>query len=202
MTTYAYAGVDTIVDGLLGPEIGYACDVGANDGTFFSNTKMFEDNGWTVLCVEPNPLLAEAGAACRKIWKQVACGPEDLEEGDFWAIGGPPYASHSALAVGDGPIEGRRLPYGVGQPPEELRFKVLVRRLDRLLEEAEFPRLDYLTIDAEGYEKEIMKGFTIERWKPRVIVLEDNYGDVTPPAGYALVRRVHVDNIFQREPDA
>jgi hypothetical protein len=81
--------------------------------------------------------------------------------------------------------------------------KVRVRTLDRLLEEAGFPRLDLLTIDVEGYEDEVLKGFTIERWKPQFIVVEDCDG-CSPltkyqlPDGYEEMPRCHLDRIWRR----
>lgn len=48
--------VDKIIEELL-PEgfVGYAADVGAANGIVDSNTYLFEQRGWKVLCVEPNP---------------------------------------------------------------------------------------------------------------------------------------------------
>jgi FkbM family methyltransferase len=189
MTCYSSNGVDAIVKDLL-PPIGWACDVGANDGEFYSNSLALEESGWTVLCVEPNPLLMEAGSKRRKLWRSVAAGPDDLEEQQYVAFGSYPYAPSSAL------YPNRHSP---GAEPV-LRCMVPVRRLDRILEEAGFHRLDYLTIDAEGYEPEIMQGFTIERWKPKVIVIETINGPGKTPAGYRLHSRHEYDDIFTRGP--
>jgi len=90
---------------------------------------------------------------------------------------------------GDGPDGGSEL------------FEVRTRRLDRLLEEAGFPKLDYLTIDVEGWEPQVMAGFTVERWKPKVIVLEDVANNRVDIPGYDIVSRHEYDNIYvRREP--
>ena len=34
---------------------GYAVEIGALDGQYISNTWLLEQNGWTCLCIEPNP---------------------------------------------------------------------------------------------------------------------------------------------------
>jgi len=189
MSEYSGNNVDDIVRPFL-PDIGWACDVGASDGVFFSNTLAFEERGWTVLCIEANPLLAEKGQSRRKLWRAVAAGAEDAEDREFFAYGSEPYPSWSSLA----PIKSTP-----GQRPIHA-FKVPVRRLDRLLEEVGFDRLDFLTIDAEGYEPEILAGFTVERWKPKVIVAESwKEGTLATPPGYSLIRRVEYDNIFIRE---
>jgi len=176
---YSSNGVDAYIEPLL-PEVGFACDVGANDGKMFSNSLCFEEKGWTVICVEPNPLLVEEGSSVRKLWRQVACGSED-GVATFYASGGHPYASDSSIDLGR------------GQP-----FEVQVLRLDRVLEEAGFRRLDYLTVDVESWEPQVMAGFTLERWRPKIIVLESWKDDLATPEGYTRLGRKEFDNIYQR----
>jgi FkbM family methyltransferase len=184
---------DNLVDEYLcnhTDDFGYACEVGANTGTAGSNTLALEQLGWLVLCVEPNPMLEPEGRAARKLWRRVACGAEDSEYGLFKVVGTHPYASYSGL----------ELRYG-GTSTTEISVKV--RTLDRLLEEAGFPRLDVLTIDAEGYEDEVLNGFTVERWKPKFIVVEDCDGSsmltkYQLPEGYEEMPRCHFDRIWRR----
>ena len=174
-------GVDAFLKQHL-PDFGYACDVGANDGIFFSNTLHYENLGWLVLCIEPNPLLEQEGRLKRRLWRQVAAGRENGEM-QFTACGQPPYASDSGMRPDLG-----------GQ-----KFTVKVRKLDDLLEEAGFPRLDFLTIDCEGWEDEVMAGFTIERWKPKIIVREDWHGNGPVIPGYTWVQKNEFDNIYLRD---
>lgn len=191
MTYYSDNGVDAFIEPML-PETGYACDVGANLGDHYSNTFHLEEKGWTVLCVEPNPLLEEYGRSKRKLWRQVACGVGDVEEWPFTAYDAWPHAGHSSL--------GNESRYGVPGTPQT--FKVKIRRVDRLLEEAGFPALDFLTIDVEGWELEVLAGFTVERWNPGVIVFEDyldRYGYVSFP-GYEFVDKLVYDRIYRRLP--
>ena len=74
-----------------------------------------------------------------------------------------------------------------------------VRRLDRLLAEAGFSCLHYLNIDVEGYENEVLAGFTVERWKPLVMVIESWDDDLVTPPGYTQVHRAGKDNIYRRD---
>lgn len=181
-------GVDAAVDKVFGDYVGHACDVGANDGLFFSNTMFFEQKGWTVLCVEPNPLLAEAGRKNRRLWREVACSAEDAELATFKSVKGNNHASSSAL-MPEGHADGADL------------FQVRVRRLDRVLDEAGFPKLDYLTVDVENWERQVMAGFTVERWKPKVIVLEEWTEEVIQIPGYDMTSRHEYDNVYvRREP--
>ena len=187
--SYSDNTVDLSVLPIFDGFVGYACDVGANDGRCNSNTLMFEEAGWTVLCIEPNPLLEEKGRLARKLWRQVACGAEDEDEAEFYSIEGhDTFASASAL-------RNKSLPEVTAW---HKTFLVAVRTLDRLLEEAGFSRLDYLTVDVEGWEREVMKGFSVERWKPKVIVLEEWTDEAIAIPGYSIVQRKSYDNIYKR----
>lgn len=161
-------GIDKAVEFLL-PDIGYAVDVGANNGICLSNTKLFEDKGWTVLCVEANPLLLEEGRQNRKLWVQAACGAVDAEDVVFTSCGEYPYAAGSGFH-----------PYS--NELAKVEFKVKMRRLDTLLEEAGFPKLDLLSIDVEWAEMEVLRGLSFDVWKPTVVIAEA----LAPPQVYEL----------------
>lgn len=180
--------VETLIIPQL-PKIGYACEVGANDGVANSQSLPFEESGWTVLCIEPNPRLAEDGKKARKLWVEAAAGANDVEEHPFYAYG----------TDGRGPsISGIAYYPQYGNHGPTMTDIVKVRRLDRLLDEAGFPGLDLLIIDVEGHEKSVLKGFTIERWKPAVMVIESLDNRFTTPDGYVKYNRHTVDNIYVR----
>lgn len=67
--------------------------------------------------------------------------------------------------------------------------------LDSILAEAGCPtRFDFLSIDVEGHEIEVLRGFDIARWRPRLILLEDHVADLSKhrylvAAGYRIIRR-------------
>src|SRR6185436_6268240 len=165
MAYYSSNGVDREVEQYL-PSWGYACDVGANDGAFSSNSLCFEQMGWYVLCVEPNPVFEQEARKHRKLWRQVAVSDKN-GEALFTQFGPYPWGG-SGLKD----LKGLRNNYP-GEPV--LEMMVPTRKLDTILEEAGFPRLDYLTVDCEGCEPEVLAGFTVERWKPRVMVFENNH---------------------------
>ncbi len=163
--------------------------MGASDGEFLSNSLHFEEKGWYVLCVEPNPLLEVDGRSKRKLWRAVGASDQDGER-QFSIAGDKPWASHCGFH-----IEMSGMPSGAS-----IRvFIVQCLRLDRILEESGFPRLDYLTIDAQWHEPQILAGLTLERWKPTIVVVEDVSGDTTPTlAGYEKIHRSEVDTVFRR----
>lgn len=171
------------------PDFGYAADVGANDGAFLSNSLWLEEKGWIVLCIEANPLLAERGRSIRKLWRSVGVSDIDCDAHAFTMHGTDSWASYSSL--------GETARYD--EMAQGAKIHVPVRRLDRLLEEAGFPRLDLLTIDVEGWEQEVIAGAALERWKPKVLIYEDYYGRYAPPTHYHVIGTVGVDRVCERE---
>lgn len=197
MNYYSDNGIDTVVEDML-PTFGYACDVGANNGHTGSNSLHFEEKGWIVLCIEPNPSLEKEGRERRKLWRQVAASNQS-GEAMFTQAGNYPYASNSGLAPRYG---------GFGAPSVQVCTQVKTETLDLLLEQAGFPRLDYLCVDCEGWEPEVMQGFTIERWKPKIMVIENfiNARGAELPQfefqGYEYVGRWGVDEVYSRKEEA
>lgn len=184
--------VPAVVSEIFGDFVGHACEVGANDGVFGSMTLGLEKSGWTVLCVEANPECAESGRKFRRQWMSVAAGAVDSDAHPFSIF------SEGAVAPGDSAL-GTESRYRLGSPPQAKRtFTVPVRRLDRILEEAGFPRLDLLMVDVEGWEPEVLAGINLFRWNPRVIVLEDWMDSYPSIYGYGRVRRMGYDNIYVR----
>ena len=172
----------------LVPDFGYAADVGACDGVYADNTKWLEDMGWKVLCIEPNPVVEEALRRNRKLVKAVACGAEDRAAAQYYSCGAFPHACDSGL-LKDSRHAGAHI---------TSIHAVQVRTLDGLLEEAEFPSLDYLSIDVEGYEDQVWAGFSLDRWRPTIMVIESVKDDFPTPDGYTKHRWAHLDSVFVR----
>jgi FkbM family methyltransferase len=155
---------DVFVEPFL-PQFGFACEVGANDGIRESDTLLFEKKGWTVLCIEPNPLLTVALSQNRKLWRAVACGSERADDMEFVICGVYPYDSSSGFHTGTGAYPCPN--------PKIVHVKVLPLR--DVLEDVKFPRLDLLTIDVEGHELEVLKGMDFTRWHPKFVIVEDTH---------------------------
>ncbi len=57
------------------------------------------------------------------------------------------------------------------------KFVAPVTTLDLALEEHDFKSLDLLVIDVEGHEVEVVKGFQIEKYQPKMALIENNGAD-------------------------
>ena len=166
-----------------GARSGFFVEVGANRPRELSQTWHLEQLGWTGILVEPQPELA--GDLCRarsaKVFAVACSSPENAGRRMQLHVAGP----WSALD------RDRMTP---GAQPERI-IEVPVRTLDDILFEARAPvGFDFLSIDVEGHELEVLSGFDLARWRPRLVLLEDFVGNLSKhrflrAAGYRLVRR-------------
>lgn len=172
-----------LVQRFFGGAVGYFVEVGANHPHEGSQSWHLEQRGWSGILVEPQPQLADKLRQERR-------------------------AEVFAVACSSPENAGRRLPYFVfgplstldrdamapGAQPEAV-IDVPARTLDDILVEAGAPQpLDFLSVDVEGHEIEVLRGFDFTRWRPRLILLEDHVGNLRKhrfikSAGYRLVRR-------------
>lgn len=162
---------------------GFFVEVGANDPVQGSQTWHLEQAGWSGLLVEPQPDLAEKLRQMRKAKVfAVACSSPRYEGGTLPLHIAGPFSSFDPKLMVAG-VE-------AGAPIE-----VPVRTLDSLLSEAGAPvPIDFLSVDVEGHEIDVLSGFDFARWRPRLILLEDHVVNLTKHhfmrrAGYKLVRR-------------
>jgi FkbM family methyltransferase len=167
--TYSQYGEDKIIHRIFGEKyLGVCIEVGAFDGRTGSNTLAFEEIGWKTILVEPNPLLAEkirnerpaatlfecaVGAECGEVQLAIPLGAETL------------------ASVSRDPSQISRMECS-GEAVD--RITVPQRTIDEIISEAGVDKIDFITIDVEGYELEALKGFDISRWHPRIVILEDN----------------------------
>lgn len=175
---------------------GYAVDVGASNGISNSNTFDLERRGWTVLCIEPNPLYAPALTNNRKTVISAACGARRGRKFfSVYDVGGQNYEACSALQPNQEAVKihGAKL---------VRKVKVDVWTLDECLVTAKFPRLDLLSIDVEGAEADVLAGFDIDRWKPKMVIIEDwQGGDFRRwfcAHGYYVLKRLGPNEVFIR----
>jgi FkbM family methyltransferase len=167
----------------FGGKRGYFVEVGANEPRLRSQTYHLEQAGWTGLLIEPQPDVAERLRRERtaRVFA-VACSSTDND--------GRTLPLHVA-----GPLSSLdRSGMAPSAVPERV-IDVPVRTLDGILQEAGAPQnFDFLSIDVEGHELEVLRGFDLQHWRPQLILLEDHVADLSKhrylrQAGYRIVRR-------------
>lgn len=174
---------------------GWCIDVGASDGVSINTTYHLEKvHRWTVVSVEPNPFFHAMLKRERMMVECCALSSEPQASAVLHVNQENPEA-YSAL-VKPNREEARGLPWD--------KVEVPVRTLNQVLDKWDFPRLDALCIDTEGTELDVLKGCDLERWKPKVVVVE-SWDDVSDADRYLAergwvrkARNVH-NNIHVRE---
>jgi hypothetical protein len=76
-----------------------------------------------------------------------------------------------------------------------------VLTLDALLEAEGNPRIDFVSIDVEGAELEVLQGFSLERHRPTLVLVEDGVRNLDKhramtARGYKLVKRTVLNNWY------
>ncbi len=167
-----------------GEASGYFVEVGANHPTEGSQTWHLEQAGWTGVLVEPQPDLAAFLATSRqaRVFANACSSPDNAGQSLPLHVDGP----RSAL-------DRERM-----SPGAEAAYVIVVpaRTLDSILEEAGAPvPIDLLSVDVEGHETEVLRGFDFGRWQPLLILVEDHVNDLRTHRtltqnGYRLIRRL------------
>ena len=143
---------------------GIYIELGALDGIHWSNTKWLQDElGWNGILIEPSKNGYEACLRNRPNDKSFncACVSSDFEGnvvvGDF---SGHPMNS----------INGTRL-------NSSSNVSVEARTLQSIIEECGYTAIDFISLDVEGYEFEVLKGLDFNKTKIKYMLIEvyDSY---------------------------
>lgn len=182
---------------------GFFLDVGSVDGIYISNTYLLEQEGWDGICVEAHPSFFEHLKKNRKSkCYSCAAGNEDNDTCDFYAHHRASFSSLNVDYWG-----GKNIPFDNVNGIINGRIKIPMRKLDSILEENNVKKIDLITIDVDGSEKQTLPGLTLNRWNPTLLMLEHtvvgheyikNYAE---NYGYVLGRTCGPDSIFCRDKD-
>lgn len=193
---------------------GYFVEVGAYDGENFSNTSCLADAGWAGLYIEP---IQEFSDKCRarhagnpRVFV-LNCAASDTAGTARIFIG-----DTLTTLVGDQVADYEKIDWAKGLHQGESR-DVQTARLDTILEEQNAPvGFDVLVIDVEGAEEKVVKGFDIDKWRPKAILieLEDEHPDfrdntrvvdsvsairhAIENAGYQIYFKDHINSLYVR----
>jgi len=166
--SYSQEGEDLILARLLGAPAtsGFFVDVGAHHPVRFSNTYYFYRRGWCGINVDPLPGTEHRFRRLR---------PRDitLECGVAVAPGVLTYHAFNEPALNTFSAE-EAAKKAQGEYRVIARTQVPVRRLDDLLNQ-HLPAgtaIDFMTIDAEGLDFEIVQSNDWQRYRPRFVLVE------------------------------
>lgn len=171
-------------------------EVGAFDGYNLSVSYAFDAIGWNGILVEPvppnydlclkhrpnayvvNAALSHTSAAKTATFLHVL--------DNYGSNGGA--LSYMASTAQDAVVKPNSY--------KEVKYEVPLLTMNALLENAPShltsSPLDFVSIDVEGHELDLLKGFDLAKWRPRVLVVEDNSAGANPEVGKYLQNNGYV----------
>ena len=170
MISYAQNYEDVILERCFkGTENGFYVDVGAWDPLEHSVTHHFYERGWHGINVEPNPEYFErlVRARPRDVNLQLALGERDQDSETFSILKGSGVSTLRQLPADY--IENLRtrgFPLESAQVPLASLATVCREHVPAGTE------IDFMKIDVEGWETQVLRGHDWERWRPKVLVVE------------------------------
>jgi len=159
-------------------DTGCFVEVGAYDGEYVSNTSGLADIGWKGLYIEPVP---EYYQRCKTRYSknkniQVSQCAIGAEPGEVEInVGGPLSTIRDDVKQNFESLDWARSHFKGG--------KIRVRQLtmeEYLVKHGVTQGFDLLVVDVESYEWEVLRNFDIQKWRPRLVIIElhdqnDNY---------------------------
>lgn len=169
---YSQFGEDKILAEIFNEKLNGLCiEVGANDGVNDSTTMYFEKIGWDCILIEPNPDLCKSIRIARKSTLiEVAASDKSGEITLFVAEGAE--RAHGVSTLDSSEVSLNKIKsYGFTYREVQVQTKTLDTILGDLNTNSE---IDFISVDVEGHELEALRGFSIQRWMPTIILIEDN----------------------------
>lgn len=153
---------------------GYFIEFGASDGVRLSNTHLLETKfGWSGILAEPARIWHSALKVNRSAIIETDCvWSETGKSLIFNEVNDEKHRGElSTIDIYSNSDKHKKIRQSAGK-----KYNVKTISLLDLLEKHEAPRsIDYLSIDTEGSEYEILKNFDFEKYHIKVITCEHNY---------------------------
>jgi FkbM family methyltransferase len=171
--------LDKMIEKYIGFDSGYFVELGANDGKLASNTYYYEKfRNWRGVLVEPAPNLFLKCRENRSAENHIvcaACVSSDYKNEFVRLI----YSNSMSVPLGvETDVGDPRAHAELGRQflrPDEtvFEFGAVARTLNSILLDANAPRrIDFLSLDVEGAEIEVLKGVNHETFRFRYMLIE------------------------------
>jgi FkbM family methyltransferase len=166
---YSQEGEDLVLNRLFdNKHDGFYVDVGANHPLRFSNTHFFYKKGWRGVNIEPNPELHEVLQDIRKEDANINLGVStEKGELDYYMFNEPALNTFSKKEADE---------YLFKQEYSLIKkCKVKVDTLEAILDNIELIKnksIDFMSIDAEGFDLKVLASNSFEKYAPKVVLIE------------------------------
>ena len=175
-TSYSQSGEDIIISDLfnrlniLHPTY---LDIGANDPVALSNTYRLYKRGSKGVCVEPNPIL------CKKIMKErprdiclnFGVAFNELREADFYQFP-EKFSGLSTFSKEEAEFWEQTGNDEIGRHNVEQVIKMKLLPINEIMKTYFSPWPNFVSIDVEGLDFEIIKTIDFQQFKPEAFCIE------------------------------
>lgn len=202
---YAEFNTDQYIREKYFPDFSYKgifVDVGAGPANFINNSKHFRDSGWRTISIEPNQKFVKQHELDNSEVYQYACADFEGESefiinynNDNWYSPENDGVSFSSLGIRYNNV-----------PEHNTQEKVTVKvtKLSTLLENISVQKIDVLSIDTEGWELDVLRGFDHIKYDPKVIVIENfennnNYETFMKERGYKKDIELGYNHVYVKD---
>lgn len=196
---YGQHGEDQFINSMFnGRSYGTCVEVGAYDGISLSNTYHFERKGWNALCIEPIPSAYEKCKKIRKLTYQSCVGKEDKDDVEFHIF----HLHDNLCAISSLEPDARLIDSHRHLLTNQTTCKTKIRTLNTIFKELDYPKdIDFISIDTENTELDVLKGLDLDMYNVKVFVIENNFdepfcADYLRPYGYSRIHRIAVNDFF------
>jgi FkbM family methyltransferase len=175
-------------------------DIGAFDPIHISNSYHFEKNGWDCYLFEANTELIPRLKEHRKNVFNYALYDEDKESIEFNVVDtGNWTAGFSAIELN----KEYEIIFPTSNNKEIRKVTVPQRMLDTVIQN-EIPQLqhiDVMSVDIEGGELKMLKGFDLAKYPPKLIVIENvtndsKYAEYLSKFNYRIDKHISYNQYF------
>lgn len=161
---FSQFGEDVVLNHFFGDrDEGFYVDVGAFHPFKFSNTYLFYRKGWRGINIEPNPIGYSEFVQHRNRDININCAVAKEEKEVLF------YCDDVYSGIDD------KAYIYKGRNPGAKRITMLARPLREVLREV-LPdtKIDFMSIDCEGLDAEVIQSNDWERFRPEVLLVEDH----------------------------
>jgi FkbM family methyltransferase len=205
--TYSHWGEDRVVMFLLNDKRdGFYVDVGCYHPVLYSNTKLLFDAGWKGVNIDPNPFMIDEFKKARPNDVNLHLAVSDVAgvEIDFFLF--DRWASSNTASS-----DFARTVTTSQNVPVRQTLRVKCETLQKIFTEHCIGRtIDFLNVDVEALDLKVLVSNDWERFRPKVVAVEDFEFDYQEPARsaiatflfskrYRMVSRNIYSNIFVAE---
>jgi len=165
--SYSQHREDIKVDNFLrNKNTGFYVDIGANNPIGFNNTKRFYDKGWSGINIEPNTRGYKLFLEKRKRDMNLNIGVSKKKGSLIFYQMEPDLLSTFSK---EDAMHNQKNGYKLIK-----KRKVSTLPLKKILDKyAKNKKIDFFSIDTEGYDLEVLKSNNWKKYKPKIIIVEN-----------------------------